>query len=95
MDRLSSLQMGEWGVIEGFAEPELPSSAGDSGSSEAAQRASLIATLMKLGLVPGAQLKLAARGFGGDPLAVDVRGGRVALGRSEADCILVTRTVRP
>lgn len=95
MDRLSSLQLGEWGVIEGFAEPEHPSSAGDPGSSEAAQQASLIATLMKLGFVPGAQLRLAARGLGGDPLAVDVRGGRVALGRSEADWVLVKRTVGP
>ena len=47
--------------------------------------------LMSLGLTPGTRFRLLKAAPLGDPLEIEVRGFRLALRRSEAACIEVTR----
>ena len=54
------------------------------GSSEATR-------LVSLGFTPGAEVSM-AQNYGRGPLIVSVRGTRVALGRFEAEKIVVERT---
>lgn len=98
MDLLSSLSsIGDVAVIEGFepsqaqqaARPARPHASDETGDD------AVVALLMKMGFVPGASVELVAIGPGGDPLAIDVRGGRVAIGRSEAHRIRIRRTQAP
>jgi Fe2+ transport system protein FeoA len=91
MERLSSLAPGDSACITGFAAPlsDKVYSGGEPMDDAALQE--LAATLLKVGFVPGSTLVVVARALGKDPIAVDVRGARVALGRSEAACVVVQR----
>ncbi len=48
----------------------------------------ICARLQDYGFTPGSMVKLFARTPLGGPLAFDLRGGRVALRRSDAECVL-------
>lgn len=55
--------------------------------------AELAARLMEMGLLEGSQVALVHEApFGGDPIAVRVRGALIALRRGEANQIWVERT---
>ena len=51
-----------------------------------------LSRLASLGFTPGARLKV-VQNYGRGPIIVDVRDTRVALGRGEADKILVSRLI--
>jgi Fe2+ transport system protein FeoA len=48
-----------------------------------------IRTLWRLGVIPGAELQVVAKAMGGDPIAIDTRGARLALGKREAQLVQV------
>lgn len=49
----------------------------------------LCARLQEYGFTPGCSVRLFAKAPLGGPLSFDLRGGRVALRRSDAACILI------
>jgi Fe2+ transport system protein FeoA len=81
--RLHNLDFGETAVIQDFLSDNLDSLNPDD--HEAA------VTMMKMGVVPGAHVRLIARGIGGDPLAVEIRGALIAIGRREAALVSINK----
>lgn len=83
MIRLASLNFGETAVITDFlSEDRHNLNPSDQPTA---------ATMMKMGIVPGAHVRLVARGIGGDPLAIEVRGALIAIGRREAALITINK----
>jgi Fe2+ transport system protein FeoA len=80
--RLHNLDLGETAVIQDFLSENLDAlSSDDHGAA---------VTMMKMGVVPGAHVRLIARGIGGDPLAVEIRGALIAIGRREAALVTIS-----
>jgi Fe2+ transport system protein FeoA len=81
--RLHNLDFGETAVIQDFLSTNLDSlSSDDQGAA---------VTMMKMGIVPGAHVRLIARGIGGDPLALEIRGALIAIGRREAALVTIKK----
>jgi Fe2+ transport system protein FeoA len=88
------LRTGEAAVVEGFA--QLDEQSCDQNLHQAGESDGCIVSMMRLGVLPGALLRVVARsGFGGDPMAIEVSGGRVALGKSEASLVIVKKVGAP
>lgn len=83
MLRLSSLETGEKAVIRGFE--------GVRRDTAFPDRERIVLALMRAGFLPGSQIAVVAKGLGGDPIACDVRGARVAIGRAEAEIVDVEK----
>ncbi len=76
---LSQLALGQPAVVRAYA-TDMSASVADP----------MIARLMELGFISGTKVQIAHLApFANDPLAVDVRGKRIAIRRSEAQLILV------
>ena len=83
MTRQDNLDFGETAVIKDFLSDNRDSLHPDD------QAAAV--TLMKMGIVPGVHVRLIARGIGGDPLAVEIRGALIAIGRREAALVTINK----
>ncbi len=70
---LSSLKPGATGTIAGFIDG----------------KEALVRRVIEMGIVPGAEFTLRHRAVMGDPLAIEIRGGILALGFEEAKIIKV------
>ncbi len=77
--KLGEMRVGEGGLISRLDGPE-----------------DLVRRLMELGLVEDSYVQIAHQApFGGDPIAVKVRGGLLGLRKSEANRVWVRRNGHP
>ena len=81
MSRLCYLKVGDRAFIEGF-EPLNATELSDEESD-------CVKALLKMGILPGSEIFVVSRALAGDPIAIDVRGARIAIGRREASLIKV------
>lgn len=81
MSRLSYLRVGDQAFVEGF-EP-----IGSGQFTE--EQADSVKALLKMGVLPGSEIIVVSRALTGDPIAIEVRGARIAIGKKEASLICV------